>query len=120
MANASERGFQRIEPRHVTFSDTKTRRRMEIRQQVQHLAATLPPLPIPEEGYDLTPISFGDGLRDDGNTALLCIGDYVERETHGAGENKFEVTFVQPRTLQILDALSLPYINHAAIEPVQE
>lgn len=120
MGSAAEKGLQRIEPRRVTFADERTRRRMEIMQRVQHLAATLPPLPIPEEGYELTPISFDKELRDDGTAALFYIGDFMRNETHGKGKKKLEVTFVEPRTIQILDALGFPYVNHAAIEPPKE
>lgn len=120
MGNNAEREIQRIEPRHVAFGDERTRRRMEIMQQVQYLNATLPPLPIPEEGYDLTPISFAEELRDDGATTLFHLGDFMDTETYGKCKNKLEVTFVKPRTIQILDALGLPYVNHAALESPQE
>ncbi len=60
-----EQGPQHIEPKHITFANEETRRSLEIHQRVQHLNATLPPLPIPKEGYKLTPISFDRRLRND-------------------------------------------------------
>lgn len=120
MVSNSERGSHRVEPKRVTFADERTRRTMEIMQELQHLQATLPPLPIPKDGYDLTPISFSEELKHEGATVLLHLGEYMDRETFGEGETKLEVSFVQPRTIQLLDALQIPYTNHAAIEPPQE
>ncbi|MDO8618332.1 MAG: hypothetical protein Q7R49_00120 [Candidatus Daviesbacteria bacterium] len=120
MAGGAERETKYIEPRHVTFADEKTRRKMEIMQQIQFLAATLPPIPIPEKGYDLTPISFKEELQNDGATALFHLGDSSQEETYEIDGKKLEVNFVKPRTIQILDALRLPYVNHTAVKPSQE
>ncbi len=119
MGNGAERNLHHIEPRRVVY-DEVTRRRLEIQQQITFLNATLPPLPLPKEGYDLTPISFSKELEDDGATALFYLNDFMQQETHGKGKEVRIVTFVQPRTIQILDTLGLPYLNHAAIKPPQE
>ncbi len=44
----------------------------------------------------------------------------MDTETIGTGKDKREITYVKPRTIQILDALGLPYINHAKIEPKEK
>lgn len=118
MGNGAEKGLGYIEPQRVKYSE-ETRRRLELTQQISFLSATLPPLPLPKEGYNLTPISFDQQQREEGIAVLLDLNDFMHTEVHGEREEERKVYFVQPRTVQILDALSFPYINHSTIQPSQ-
>ncbi len=115
-----ERNPLYIEAKRIRFADEIARRSMELRQQIHFLNSTLPPVPISPEGYDLTPVSFEDEYSEAGIAALFYMGDFMQSQMYEEEHERRVVKFVEPRTLQILDALQIPYVNHAAIKPSAE
>lgn len=98
-----------VKPRpHVkqVFADKKAQEGWEISRAVERIAATLP---VEQEPLEPQPIAFDEEHRNKGLHAIFTAGLVI-------GTGKKGVLIVPDRTLQILDALKIPYTIHVELQ----
>lgn len=93
------------------FTDNKAQEGWEISRAVERIAATLP---VEQEPLEPQPITFDEEHRNKGLhaifNAIFTVGLII-------GTGKKGVLIVPDRTLQILDALKIPYTIHVELQP---